>query len=242
MATASDGHPPGAPAPWRADARLVAWWLAVGAGAGALVGLVVGGIGGRLLMLALRLESPDAVGLTSDDGFEIGRVSLESIDLLVFGASAGALFGALYMLGRRALPRPGRAVAATLAAATVGGGAFLTPDGTDLAVLDPLWLAVAGFIALPAAAALAIALLVERWSKLAPWSLSRRRALAFTPILLAAPIAPVLAVGAAGVLAARRVGGLSRLAPMVRIVVPIVVLAIVVTQGLSLIDEVDRIP
>lgn len=192
-------------------------------------------------MLALRLESPDAVGLTSDDGFEIGRFSFESINLLLFGAAGGALFGALYVLVRRAIPPFARVASATLIGATVGGSTFLNPDGDDLQVLDPLWLAVTGFIALPALAALATALLVERWSRIAPWSISRRQALAFAPALFAAPVAPVLAAGAAGVVVVRRVGGLAWLTPAIRIVVPVAVLAIVVTQGLALIGEINRI-
>jgi hypothetical protein len=60
----------------REDARRVAWRVLVGAAAGAIAGLVVGGIGGRLAMLLLRLTSPDvAIGLVSDDGFEIGVVT-----------------------------------------------------------------------------------------------------------------------------------------------------------------------
>jgi hypothetical protein len=57
--------------PLRADMRTVAWWLVVGV----TVGGVVGGLGGRGLMFALRLTS-DADGIVSDDGFTIGHFTL----------------------------------------------------------------------------------------------------------------------------------------------------------------------
>ena len=45
------------------DLRAAAWWVALGALAGAVAGLVWGGIGGRLVMLVLRVTSPGAVGV-----------------------------------------------------------------------------------------------------------------------------------------------------------------------------------
>ena len=72
-ATAAPPVPPGsAPAlaiPWEVAERLRV--LAV---AGIPLGVLVGGIVGRVAMLVLRLTSPDSVrGVESDDGFTIGR-------------------------------------------------------------------------------------------------------------------------------------------------------------------------
>ena len=62
-----------------ADTREVARLVLTGTAAGALAGAVVGGLGGRLVMLVLRLTSdPIVLGTTSDDGFEIGRFSVPS--------------------------------------------------------------------------------------------------------------------------------------------------------------------
>jgi hypothetical protein len=164
-------------------------------------------------MLALRLESPGAAGLTSDAGFEIGRVTLSgSLTLAAFGAVAGATFGLLYLAVRLALPAPARLPAATLLGATVGGAAFVEPDGVDLLVLDPLWLGVGAFIALPALAALATGVAVERLARRAPW-----RGTAIGP---AAPRPVVVSARLAG---------------------SALVVALVVTQGVVLAREVAQV-
>jgi hypothetical protein len=207
MATAPAARPG---TPWRTDLRAAARWLALGALAGGLAGLVIGGVGGRLLMLVLRRESPGALGLTSDDGFEIGEVTFSgSLNLLVFTALLGAMAGVAYVLVRPGVPRLARIPLATVLGGTAGGTAVLEPDGIDLLVLDPLLLAVAGFIALPALWATATAILVERGARrVAPFQAARP---------------------------------LGRLAPVVRLVVTLAVLALIATSALDLIDELERI-
>jgi hypothetical protein len=90
--------------------------------AGISVGVVVGGVGSRVAMLVLRLTSPDHVrGVTSDDGFTIGRVTLSgTYNLLLLGAAVGIIGAAAYrvvapwLIGRggsatsRREPRPAR--------------------------------------------------------------------------------------------------------------------------------------
>ena len=67
--------------------------------AGLSVGILVIGLGGRLAMLLLRLTSPDdVVGVTSDDGFEIGRTTLGgTYNLLVVGAGVGLIGAVAYV-------------------------------------------------------------------------------------------------------------------------------------------------
>jgi hypothetical protein len=147
----------------RPDGRVV-WSYLVGAAAGALAGLLVGGVGGRVVMLALRLASPDDVlGIRSDDGFTIGVVSADTFQLLLATAFLGAANGALYVALRSSLPAPLRAVLWPLLAAAVGGATIVHEDGVDFQLLEPRWFAVASFVLLPALAALAVVLLVERW-------------------------------------------------------------------------------
>src|SRR3954469_20406291 len=90
----------------RDDLRAVTWWVLVGAAAGGLSGFVVGGIGGRLAMLLLRLTSnATVIGLTSDDGFTIGNFSIkDSLSLAMAMAALGGAFGVLYAVGRTAVP------------------------------------------------------------------------------------------------------------------------------------------
>ena len=137
---------------------------AIGVAAGAVCGFVVGGVLGRLAMLVLRLTSGDIVmGVKTDDGFEMGRVTLGgSLNLALGYTAGGVLLGLLYALARRFLPRRGRIIAFAAVTAALGGATFVHADGIDYAVLDPLWLAVAFFVALPALAGLSVAWLVER--------------------------------------------------------------------------------
>ncbi len=229
------------PGTMRSDVRVVGWWVAMGAGTGGLLGFVVGGLGGRLLMLFLRIQSPGASGLISDDGFEIGRITLDSLNLAVVATVLGAVFGASYVALRRGLPPFTRVAAATLVGATVGGTAFLNPEGIDLLVLQPLWVAVSGFIALPAICAGITATLVERWSQREPWSITLRQALVFTPALLAAPAVPLLALGAAGGIVVCHIGQPRVLAAAARLIVTGAVGALILVQLVALIREVDRI-
>ncbi len=154
-------EPPARPSP--AD---VAWQALIGMGCGGLVGALIAGPAARVLMLALRLTSPDTVrGVTSDDGFTIGRVGFDTLQLLLGSAFIGAAGGAAYAAGRRILPGRRRRLALwTLLAGAAGGAGTVHTDGVDFTLLEPTWLAIGGFVALFAGGALAIALLVERWA------------------------------------------------------------------------------
>ena len=198
----------------RVEARNVAGWAALGLGAGALSGLVVGGVGGRLAMLVLRRESPGARGLTSDAGFEIGRVTLSgTLELLTVTVLLGAVGGLAYVAVRGGLPAAARIPAAALVGATGGGSAFIEPDGIDLLVLGPLWFAITAFIALPAVAAAVAAGIVE-------WRVRD---------------------GHAPVVAAAWPGRPSWAAPVTRVVVCLLVLTYVVVQGTELITDVNAV-
>jgi hypothetical protein len=67
------------------------------------------------------------------------------------------------VLLRDAIPLKARAALWSLFAAAVGGSQIVHGDGVDFTLLEPLWLAVAAFVALPGLAALVVVLLVERW-------------------------------------------------------------------------------
>jgi hypothetical protein len=189
------------------DARDVSWWVLVGAGSGALAGVVVGGLGGRLAMLLLRLTSPDAVvGLTSDDGFEIGVVSSRTFELVSSMAVVGAANGVLYAVLRGAIPPPLRLVLWTVFAGALGGAAIVHEDGVDFTRLEPAALAIALFVLLPAGAAALVVWLVERWVAVEPWS-DTRLALCLGVAALAGTVALVVAgLVAAGAVVLRGAG------------------------------------
>lgn len=152
-----------AEATWKQDLSASARPVSAGVVGGLLTGALVGGIGGRLAMFVLRLTSdPSLHGAKTDDGFIIGRFSGDSLGLVIFTGLSGVFGGLLYLVVRTWLPERRRPVLTGVFGGTVGGAAFIRPDGIDFTLLDPLPLAVAMFIALPAVYGVAMSLLVER--------------------------------------------------------------------------------
>lgn len=130
-------------------------------------------------MLALRVTSPDSVhGLTSDDGFEIGRVTLAgSYNLLLTVAAFGLLGAASFGLVARWLIGPlwFRSVTVALGAGAVIGAMLVHADGIDFTVLEPAWLAIACFVAIPAVFGGLIGPTLERFSRPSTWASTGRR-------------------------------------------------------------------
>jgi hypothetical protein len=218
----------------RTDAREIAWQIVLAVGAGAFVGAVVGGIGGRLAMLVLRLGSSDAVlGVQTDDGFEIGVFTTSSFFLLMVAAGLGGAAGLAYLVFRSGLPRRGRAAVWGVFLGAVSGASNLKPGSLDFSILDPKPFAVASFVVLPGLAAFLIALLVERLLEVEPWS---NRLLSLALVLYAlplAPVAPVIAiVGVAMLLLRRRPKLLNVVGRIGSVVVPVAV-AVLTVRGMS---------
>ena len=120
-------------------------------------------------MRIVLLTSDDRVrGLTSDDGFESGVISVATIFLLIFtsilGAIAGLLYGFIRMLlrGPRWLVTTGVGIAA---AAGAGGGMLVHADGIDFRLLEPLSLTVGLFLLIPGAWGVTVVVLTERLLK-----------------------------------------------------------------------------
>jgi hypothetical protein len=226
----------------RDDVREVAWWLLVGAASGAVAGVAVGGVGGRLAMLLLRLTSPDFVlGMPSDDGFEIGVISRDTFQLLLATALLGGVNGVLYAVLRGSIPRRLRLPLWVLFAAAFGGATIVHEDGVDFTLLEPALLAVALFVALPAVAAALVVLLVESWAPARPWS-DRR----LTSGLAVAAAVGTFALGFAalaglGALAARRAGLQGLLGRVGRVAVPAALVVVVAITGWELVTESIRI-
>ena len=193
---------------WPEETLAFARRALLGAAAGGFAGIAIGGIGGRLAMLLLRLTSPDYVlGLQTDDGFEVGVVTFDTLNLLAATALLGAVAGLFVSLALLLMPWGWAPWAWALPGATVGGAALIRDEGLDFTLLDPLWLAVVMFVAIPALGLLCTAWLVRRWEKW--WWLDRRRtviaAVSAWPIFVFFPVAlAVLALAAVWGAAAQR--------------------------------------
>ncbi|HUP15774.1 MAG TPA: hypothetical protein VM848_06970 [Acidimicrobiia bacterium] len=113
-----------------------------------LGGVLVLGVGGRLAMrlsgaMAI-VNNPGTRGRLTGDGFLIGRISVDgSLGLILFGGVFGSIIAAGYwaLLKDRIADR-GRLGWAALAAAAIGGNAFVKPDNIDFVILEPVALNV----------------------------------------------------------------------------------------------------
>jgi len=149
---------------WKHDLKAKARRLSAVAAAGFLTGAAIGGIGGRLAMLVLRLTSDSALrGLETDDGFTIGILSGATLFLVVLTAIAGTVGGLAYLAVRAWVPERARPWLFGALTGVVGGALVIRPDGIDFTLLEPLWLAVVMFVALPASYGVAVSLLAERF-------------------------------------------------------------------------------
>jgi hypothetical protein len=168
--------------------RTVAARLSSAAAIGFLTGAIVGGVGGRIAMLVLRLTSdPSVRGLQSDDGFTIGVVSSETGFLVTATAFLGVIGALVYLVIRPWVPPRLRPWTSGIVAGVVGGAVVIGPEGIDFRLLSPIWLAVAMFIALPAAYGFVLAVLIER-SFLRP---AGRRWHSFIGLVLLIPLLPL---------------------------------------------------
>ena len=179
---------------WRDSFTTAARRLAAVTAAGALLGLAVGGVGGRLAMFTLAELNEGAAGMTSDDGFTIGQLTLMgSLNLLFAGTVLGAIGAAIYAVLRPLVIGPAwfRVLSIGLGPAVVVGEQLVHVDGVDFA-LDPAWLAIALFVLIPGVYGALLAVVAERW--LAPDRVFARGPLplALAPLLALAPVAPIL--------------------------------------------------
>ena len=140
--------------------------VVLGAGAGALVGLVVGGVWGRIFMSILAGVNPEDHGTRTDDGFTMGQLTVGgTVNLataaLIIGAIGGLVF--LALRGLRLGPAWFRTASLALGAVLVIGSMLVHSDGIDFTRLEPVGLAVAFTLSMPLLFALGISWLGDRW-------------------------------------------------------------------------------
>jgi hypothetical protein len=196
------------------------WYVTVAVVSGIGSGVLIAGAGGRLAMRLLAATAGDAAqGRETEADQIVGRITAGgSIGFIVFaGLFFGLTTGALYLVIMRWLP-PGR----------LGGLAFgllllivaapridpLRADNPDFGLVGPGWLALIVFSALALVHGMLVAALAGRYSRiLPPPSLRRGALLAYLPVLLLIPVAPVAVILlAVGLL----VVGLSRAEPTMK--------------------------
>ncbi len=139
--------------------------IARGGLSGLLVGVVGGGLGGRLVMRIAALLHPDAVGSFTENGNRIGDITLGgTLGLVLFGLITCAIAGAVWVVvspwipGRtwvRALQTAGIAIA-------IGAPVLIIGRNPDFVILEHDPRVVALLVALVGAIGLSIALL-DSW-------------------------------------------------------------------------------
>ncbi len=156
---------------------------------GVSAGVLLIGVGSRVAMLVLRITSPDhVIGVTSDDGFRIGQVTLGgTYNLLALGAGFGIVGAGAYRMVAPWLIGPiwFRHVTTGLASGAVVGSMLVHANGIDFTLLQPTWLAIGLFVALPALFGTFVGVAVDAVSRPDSWTKRGRRRW----------MLPVLAVG-----------------------------------------------
>lgn len=169
---------------WGTDAVTAARTLAVASWVGAVVGLMAGGVGGRLFMgLLARLNREDH-GVITSDGFPMGEVTLSgTLGLFLVGAALGVLGAGIYV-GLRGLtlgPLWFRRLCVAVGGTVMVGAAMVHEDGPDFTLLEPTWAAIALTLTVPLVFLVVMPPLVDRvvaapprgpwvWIGLAPWA------------------------------------------------------------------------
>jgi hypothetical protein len=178
---------------WRETTATAARRVSAVTAAGGLLGLIVGGAGGRLAMFALARLNPEVKGLQSDDDFTMGQFTTATLNLLFVTTLIGVVGGAVYLLLRGLMigPRWFQVLSVSLGPAVVVGAQIVHTDGIDF-TLDPGLLAVAMFVLIPGVYAALLTVLAERWLRDDAFFATAPTGVALLPLLLWVPIAPLL--------------------------------------------------
>ncbi len=149
--------------------------IARGGISGAIVGIAVGGLGGRVVMRVVAILHPDAVGALTENGNRIGHITVGgTLFLVLFGLISCALAGALWVIVSPSIPgHTGvRALLTAGIAITIGTPLLIIGRNPDFVILDHDPRVVSLLVALVGLIGLSIALL-DSW-------LDRRLPHAFT--------------------------------------------------------------
>jgi hypothetical protein len=162
--------------------------------AGAISGVLVLGLVGRLVMRILAATSGSAQGLLTEADETVGEItSSGTIGFLIFvGLGGGIVSAAGYLFIRSWLPAKAGAsglMVGILLIGTLGVADALSPNNGDFSILTPLWLAILLLVATGLLFATTFTALAARLDKFAQTT-GRGRALLY-PILITGGIPPV---------------------------------------------------
>jgi hypothetical protein len=203
------------PRSWRAVGGDAVRSLGAVVSAGIVSGLLVLGLGGRLVMRLLAATSGDAQGRLTEAGERVGAITVDgTIGFLVFvGLGGGIVTAFAFLLVRRWLPRcagPAGLVTGVILIGTLGVLDPLSPDNVDFAILRPTWLAIASVVATGVLFASTFAALAARLDTVAAGDGSRRWVPCMAlPLVLIPPFGPFAVAYVGGRVAAR--GALGRM-------------------------------
>lgn len=153
--------------------------LAATATAGLLLGATIGGIGSRLAMMLLARLNPEDTGRISDDGFMMGTFRVaETLNLVLFCSILGVLGGVIFLAVRRLRFGPPwfRRASMAVGPGVVVGALLVHQGGVDFILLQPAWLAIALFVAIPGLFGFAMDALGDRWLDDGSWFMATERA------------------------------------------------------------------
>jgi hypothetical protein len=220
--------------------------LAVATLAGAILGFVVGGVGGRLAMSLLASLNGDVAGVKSDDGFTMGQVTLAgTLNLLLVGTVLGALGGIIFLALRNLRMGPTWFRAASIAggATVVVGANLVHADGVDFTLLEPTGLTIGVILAIPLVYALALPPLADSWLRDDSALMATTNRLVYVPLVVCVvPLLPVTALLALGWIVAQTIERNSPRDSRLRMALPwLARLALTVVFVFALADLVDEI-
>ncbi len=152
--------------------------IARGGISGAIVGIVVGGLGGRVVMRVAAILHPDAVGALTENGNRIGDITMGgTLFLVIFGLISGALAGVLWVIISPWIPRQTGVRALLTAGIAIATGTPLLIIGRnpDFVILDHDPRVVALLVALVGLIGLSIALLDSWLDRRLPHAVTGRK-------------------------------------------------------------------
>lgn len=133
--------------------------------AGALAGIVVAGIGGRIVMRLAAILVPSSVGSFTGNGNRIGDITLSgSLGLVLFGLIVGLVGGTIWVILSPWIPGGGlrRAILTMPIAVALGATGLIEGENRDFRILQHDPGVVALLLALVALIGLSIAL-IDDW-------------------------------------------------------------------------------